>query len=52
MTMAAPRQYITVGAPNAAAGLGKALRQAFNGPEMRAPVQMFERLMERLNRLD
>lgn len=52
MAMVAPRRYIIVAPPNVDAGIGDALRQAFDGPEIRKPAQMFERLIERLDRLD
>jgi hypothetical protein len=37
--------------PSATAGIGDALRRAFGRPEYGRPVKMFERLIERLDRL-
>ena len=51
MTMVAPRRYIIAVAPSETAGIGDALRRAFNGPETSRPVKMFERLIARLDRL-
>jgi hypothetical protein len=50
VAMVAPRRYIIVAPANVATGIGDALRKAFSGPEMCRTVQMFERLIERLDR--
>ena len=51
MAMVSPRRYIIAVAPSAAAGIGDALRKGFGGPGTSRPVTMFERLIERLDRL-
>lgn len=50
MVSVSPRRYIIVVPPTGTAGIGDALRKAF-GPEPSRPVKMFERLIERLDRL-
>jgi hypothetical protein len=51
MVSVSPRRYIIAVAPTATAGIGDALRRAFSGPEVNRPGKMFERLIERLDRL-
>ncbi len=51
MVSVSPRRYIIVAPPGGAAGIGDALRRAFGKPEYSKPVTMFERLIERLDRL-
>lgn len=51
MASVSPRRYIIVVAPGPTAGIGDALRRAFQGPEYSRPVKMFERLVQRLDRL-
>lgn len=51
MASVSPRRYIIAVAPNATAGIGDALRMAFQRPEYSRPVKMFDRLIERLDRL-
>ncbi|MDB5668828.1 MAG: hypothetical protein JWL74_1778 [Alphaproteobacteria bacterium] len=51
MAIVSPRRYILVVAPSATASIGDVLRRAFQRPEYSRPVMMFERLIERLDRL-
>ena len=51
MAMVSPRRYIIAVPPSAAAGIGDALRKAFGRPDLNRPVTMFERLIERLDKL-
>jgi hypothetical protein len=51
MASVSPRRYIMAVPPSATAGIGDALRRAFARPEYSRPVKMFERLIERLDRL-
>lgn len=51
MMAASPRRYIIAAAPSANAGIGDALRRAFSEPGLSRPANMFERLIERLDKL-
>jgi hypothetical protein len=51
MAMVSPRRYIIAVAPSATAGIGDALRTAFQRPDMSKPGTMFERLTARLDQL-
>ena len=51
MVTVTPRRYIIAAAPSANAGIGDALRRAFSKPEYSRPANMFERLIERLDKL-
>jgi len=51
MASVSPRRYIMAVPPSETAGIGDALRRAFGRPEYSRPVKMFERLIERLDRL-
>jgi hypothetical protein len=51
MASVSPRRYIMAVPPSETAGIGDALRRAFGRSEYSRPVKMFERLIERLDRL-
>lgn len=51
MVNALPRRFVLAAPPTLKAAIGEALRKAFDRPDLRS-LRMFERLIERLNRLN
>lgn len=49
MTTLSPRRFVIVAAPSATAGIGDALRRAFQRPDNGRMSETFERLIKRLD---